>query len=32
LCVEAIDPLFDREQTRRFLERLVPRSVSEVEH
>ena len=32
LCIEATDPLFDREQTRRFLERLVPRQVSEVEH
>ena len=32
LCIEAEDPLFDREETRRFLERLVPRQVSEVEH
>ncbi len=32
LCIEATDPLFDREETRRFLERLVPRAVSEVEH
>ena len=32
LCIEATDPLFDREHTRRFLERLVPRQVSEVEH
>ena len=32
LCIEATDPLFDREKTRRFLERLVPRSVAEVEH
>jgi len=31
-CIEATDPLFDRDDTRRFLERLVPRSVSEVEH
>jgi len=32
LCIEATDPQFDRENTRRFLERLVPREVSEVEH
>jgi len=32
LCIEATDPLFDRENTRRFLERLAPREVSEVEH
>jgi hypothetical protein len=32
ICIEAADPLFDREYTRRFLERLVPRQVSEVEH
>jgi len=32
LCIEATDPLFDRESTRRFLERLVPRAVSEVDH
>jgi hypothetical protein len=32
LCIEATDPLFDREGTRRFLERLVPRTVSEVDH
>lgn len=32
LCIEATDPKFDREDTRRFLERLVPRTVSEVEH
>jgi hypothetical protein len=32
LCIEATDPMFDRELTRRFLERLVPRSVAEVEH
>jgi hypothetical protein len=32
LCIEAVDPLFEREETRRFLERFVPRQVSEVEH
>ena len=32
LCIEATDPQFERDATRRFLERLVPRSVSEVEH
>lgn len=32
LCIEATDPLFDREETRRFLERLLPRVVTEVEH
>ena len=32
LCIEATDPLFDRDGTRRFLERFVPRSVSEVDH
>ena len=32
LCIEATDPRFDREGTRRFIERLVPRSVSEVDH
>jgi Alternative complex III, ActD subunit len=32
LCIEADDPLFDREETRRFLERLTPRHVSEVDH
>jgi len=30
LCIEAADPLFDREETRRFLESLKPREVSEV--
>jgi len=32
LCIEAGDPLFDRETTRRFLEALAPRSVAEVDH
>lgn len=32
LCIEATDPLFDEELTRRFLERFVPRQISEVEH
>jgi len=32
LCIEATDPQFDREETRRFMERLVPCEVSEVEH
>ena len=32
LCIKATDPLFDRDATRRFFERLVPRQVSEVEH
>ncbi|MBI4537330.1 MAG: DUF3341 domain-containing protein [candidate division NC10 bacterium] len=31
LCIEATDPLFDREATQRFLEGLGPREVSEVE-
>jgi hypothetical protein len=30
LCVEARDPRFDREATRRFLEGLNPREISEV--
>lgn len=32
LCIEAVDPLFDRQTTRVFLERTGPRSVTEVEH
>jgi hypothetical protein len=32
ICVEAIDPRFDRTQTRRFLESLGASEVSEVEH
>ena len=32
LCIEATDQKFDRDETRRFLERLVPRTVAEVEH
>jgi hypothetical protein len=32
LCIEATDPLFDRGTTRQFLERMGPRTVSEVEH
>jgi hypothetical protein len=32
LCLEATDPQFDREETRRFLERSQPRQVSEVEY
>ena len=32
VCIEATDPLFDRDGTRRFLERLIPRAISEVEH
>jgi hypothetical protein len=32
LCIEAIDPKFDREATRQFLADLQPREVSEVPH
>jgi hypothetical protein len=32
LCIEAADPLFDPERTRRFLEELRPRGISEVPH
>lgn len=31
LCIEAADPKFDREETRRFLESMAPRGVSDVE-
>lgn len=31
LCIEAADPLFDPQETRKFLERLHPRSLAEVE-
>lgn len=32
LCIEAADPRFDREGTKRFLEGLKPRGLFEVEH
>ena len=32
LCIEAKDPLFDKEATAKFLESLEPREVSEVAH
>jgi hypothetical protein len=31
LCIEAADPLFDIDETARFLQRLQPRAISEVE-
>ena len=31
LCIEAADPLFDVDETARFLQRLQPRAISEVE-
>jgi hypothetical protein len=31
LCIEATDPKFHRDETRRFLDGLTPRRVSEVE-
>ncbi len=31
LCIEAVDPKFERDDTWRFLDRMEPRSVSEVE-
>jgi hypothetical protein len=30
LCIEATDPIFERDATRRFLERFAPREVTEV--
>jgi hypothetical protein len=32
LCIEATDPMFDREQTKQFLASLGPREVNEVPH
>jgi Alternative complex III, ActD subunit len=32
LCIEARDPIFDREATRRFLEEFSPRGIWEVDH
>ncbi|HTY59033.1 MAG TPA: DUF3341 domain-containing protein [Bacteroidota bacterium] len=32
LCIQAIDPQFDREETERFLERLHPKGVYVVDH
>jgi hypothetical protein len=31
LCIEAVDPKFERDETRRFLDRMSPQVVSEVE-
>jgi hypothetical protein len=32
LCIESADPMFDREKTSSFLERLEAKEVSEVAH
>jgi hypothetical protein len=32
LCIQADDPKFDRQETRRFLESLGPKQVAEVPH
>jgi hypothetical protein len=32
LCIEAVDPRFDRERTRKFLETMEPVGVHEVPH
>jgi hypothetical protein len=32
LCIQALDPRFDRSETRRFLEGLGPVQVSDVDH
>jgi len=32
LCIEAVDPKFDRQKTRQFLENMKPHGVHEVEH
>jgi hypothetical protein len=31
LCIEAVDPMFDRERTAAFLQQLNPEEVAEVE-